>query len=98
MNKAAVKERDMKLTLCKILVIVLYLATLAIVWATPGLFDGFSLLVVSFVLGYCGIIAISQLGSVVGSLFDWCVAAKREHREDEFSAPSVVFETESEAT
>ena len=88
----------MKLTLLKVLLFALYFATLAIVWATPGLFDGFSLLVVTFTLGYCGIIVLSQLGSVLVALFHWCVAANRESREEDFSASSAVFETETEAT
>jgi hypothetical protein len=88
----------MKLTLFKTLIFTLYFATLAIVWVTPGLFDGFSLLFVVFTLAYCGIIVLSQLGSALVALIHWCVAANREEREATFSAPSVAFETETEAT
>ena len=88
----------MRLTLLKVLMFTLYFVTLGIVWATPGLFNGFSLLVVTFVLGYCGIIVLSQLGSVLVALYHWCVALNRQHREEVFTAPSVAFETETEAT
>lgn len=88
----------MKLILLKALILALYVATLVFVWSTPGLFSGFSLLVVVFTLAYCGIIVLSQLISTLVTFSHWCVAASREKREETFTAASVVFETETEAT
>lgn len=88
----------MKLILLKALTLALYVATLTIVWSTPGIFGGFSLLVVEFVLAYCGIIVLSQLVSTMVALSRWCVASRQEDLEETFTAAPVVFETETEAT
>lgn len=88
----------MKLIILKALILALYVATLTTVWSTPGLFGGFSLLVVVFVLAYCGIIVLSQLVSTLVALSHWCVASRQEKRIETFTAAPVVFETETEAT
>lgn len=85
----------MKLIISKLLILALYIVT---VLTVPDLFSGVTQLVAMFVLAYCGIIVLAHLLSTVMALCHWCVAASRERREDNFTAPSVAFETETEAT
>lgn len=88
----------MKLPLLKALGLALYVTAVMSVWSSPGLFNEFFDLVVVFTLAYCGIIVLSQLITTLVALSHWCVAESREQREANLTAPSVAFETESEAT
>lgn len=88
----------MKLIVFKALILALYLTTLAIVWNLRNGLDGFWFLLISFSLAYCGIIVLAHLVSALVALCPWCVAATREKQSEKFTVPSVVFETESEAT
>lgn len=88
----------MKLRLLKALILVLYLNTLNIVWLLKDSLHGFMFLLVSFTLAYCGIIILSHLFATLIALCPWRVAASLEKQRESFSAPSVVFETETEAT
>jgi type IV secretory pathway TrbD component len=87
----------MKLTLLKIPILALYVASVMMVLATPELISGAARLFVLFVLAYCGIIVLAHLVATLRTFYIWCAAAKHS-REESFTAPAVVFETETEAT
>lgn len=86
----------MKQTMMKLLVFGLYVGVLIFVHSSPDLFDGLGLLVVQIVLGYCGIIVLSQLVAAVYKLSQWCMVAGRRE-VDILAAPTGALETETEA-
>lgn len=88
----------MRLIGMKLLLLVLYAASIAGVGLNAGMFGGVGLLVAAFFLGYCGIIVLSQLTATLVAIYHWCVAENRERQGELFTAASVEFETESEAT
>lgn len=88
----------MKQVILKLTILALYISTLLMVFTLSDLLGGFILPVVLFVLAYCGIIVLAHLISTLNTLCHWCVAASRERRTQNFTAPPVAFETETEAT
>ena len=85
----------MKQIILKTTILALYLSTVQTLIASPDLFSAGTLWIVELVLAYCGIIILAHLVSTLVAWLRWCVAARRD---ETLAVPSVIFDTETEAT
>jgi hypothetical protein len=86
----------MKTVTAKLILLVLYLATLNVVQQTPNLFSSFTGLMVLGVVSYCGIIVVAH---AVVDCYRLCrrLSPPAEQKEARFSATSAALAIETEA-